>query len=394
MGYWWLALKDALVIGRDRQALLTLIFMPILLIGILGSAFGGLMSEAEVSIPTFKLGVVNLDQGKLGTVLENDVFKDGLPDLISANSMAKKELSQKLKEQKISVGVIIPENFSETIQSGKEANVEIISIPAAVIPSSIVENIILQFTQSAALNALGVQMIEESSTGQVNNVIQGEPVSFDVIEEVAIKQDQTPVSSFQYYAAGMGVMFLLMTVVTGVSAMIEEKEQDVYHRLLVTKLTNHQYLLGKFLGLFLMACLQFFVIIFGTSLLYGVDWGESMSGVILIGLSFVFSVCGLGLLLSALVKTEKVFSVAGMLGTQILAAVGGSMVPLYVFPDWLNKFVKIFPNALTLQTFLDLMSGGLLKDVLFEVAILLAIGLLSLLVAWMLLSAKRRMSHA
>jgi ABC-2 type transport system permease protein len=189
-------------------------------------------------------------------------------------------------------------------------------------------------------------------------------------------------------------MFLLMTVVTGVSAMIEEKEQDVYHRLLVTKLTNHQYLLGKFLGLFLMACIQFFVIIFGTSLLYGVDWGESMSGVILIGLSFVFSVCGLGLLLSALVKTEKVFSVAGMLGTQILAAVGGSMVPLYVFPDWLNKFVKIFPNALTLQTFLDLMSGGLLKDVLFEVAILLAIGLLSLLVAWMLLSAKRRMSHA
>ena len=49
MGFWWLALKDALLMGRDRKALLTLVFMPILLIGILGAAFGNMMDEEEAA---------------------------------------------------------------------------------------------------------------------------------------------------------------------------------------------------------------------------------------------------------------------------------------------------------------------------------------------------------
>lgn len=396
MGFWWLALKDALIIGRDRKALLTLIFMPILLIGILGAAFGNMMGEEETSpIKKFKVGVVNLDEGELGGALEKEVFMNGLPELISAESMTEQQLKDQLKQQAISTGVIIPREFSDHIILGEDSEIEIISLPSASIQSSIVENVVLQFTQTASVNVIAMQVSGFSNMDKdIPAMAEISTDSIDLVEEVAVKQEQKPVGSFQYYAVGMGVMFLLMTVITGVSAMIEEKEQDVYNRLLVSKLSNYQYLIGKFIGLLFMSSIQFLIIILGTRYLYGVYWGESMAGVAVVGFSFVFSVCGLGVLLGSLVKTEKTFNVAGMLGTQIMAAVGGSMVPLYIFPDWLNSVVKILPNALALQTLLELMSGGNMSEVLVEAGILIAIGVSSLAISMAVLTAARRVFHA
>lgn len=396
MGFWWLALKDALLMGRDRKALLTLIFMPILLIGILGAAFGNMMGEeAAAPIKKFEVGIVNHDDGELGKVMTEEVFMGGLPEIISAEAMTEKKMKDHLMQQIISVGIIIPPDFSDHIILGGESEVKVISIPSASIQSSIVENVVLQFTQAAAVNVIAMEAAGPSVIDETLPAMsQFTGADYELVEEVAVELDQKPVRSFQYYAAGMGVMFLLMTVITGVSAMIDEKEQDVYNRLLVTKLSNHHYLIGKFIGLLFMSSIQFFIIIIGTRYLYNVRWGESMIGVIIVGLSFVFSVCGLGVLLGTLVKTEKTFNAAGMLVTQIMAAVGGSMVPLYIFPDWVNTIVKVLPNALALQTFLELMSGASLWQVLIEAGILVGIGLGSLLIAFVSLSAKRRVSNA
>lgn len=70
------------------------------------------------------------------------------------------------------------------------------------------------------------------------------------------------------------------------------------------------------------------------------------------------------------------------------------MVPLYIFPDWVNTVVKVLPNALALQTFLELMSGAGVWQVLIEAGILIAIGLVSLLIAFVSLFAGRRALHA
>jgi ABC-2 type transport system permease protein len=394
MGFWWLALKDATLMGRDRKALLTLVFMPILLIGILGAAFGNMMDQKDAPpIKKFKVGIVNLDEGALGTALAEEVFMKGLPELISAKAITEKELEENLKQQVLSVGIIVPRNFSEHIIYGDESEVRVIGIPSASIQASIVENVVLQFTQSASANRIAMEAAGPSSKA-FPAMSQNSGSSFDLVEEAAVERERKPVGSFQYYAAGMGVMFLLMTVITGVSAMIDEKEQDVYNRLLVTKLSNHHYLIGKFIGLLFMSAIQFFIIILGTRYLYNVHWGESMTGVIIVGLSFVFSVCGLGVFLGTVVKTEKTFNAAGMLATQIMAAIGGSMVPLYIFPDWVNSVVKVLPNALALQTFLELMSGANLWQVLTQAGILVVIGLGLLLLAFVSLSARRRAAHA
>lgn len=404
MGFWWLAIKDTLQIGRDKKALLTLVFMPLLLIGILGAAFGNMLGEENsvVTIDNFNVGIVNLDKGELGAILEKEVFEKGLNSIVTVKSMDNKKLLSELEKQNLSVGIIIPEDFSDGLIAGKETTVQTISVPSASIQSMIIESAVQQFSQSVSVDVAGMEMLFSSPAngeGQPNTGVNPGSISFDqksyqALEEITVEPDQKQVSSFQYYAAGMGVMFLLMTVIQGVSAMIEEKEQEVYKRLLVSNLTHSQYLFGKLLGLFLLSSIQLIVIIVGTTLLFDVYWGDSLSGIIVIGLTFVFSACGLGILLGTLARTEKSFNALGMLGVQILAAAGGSMVPLYLFPDWVNTIMKFFPNGLALQTFLNLMSGGDLKGIIFEAAMLLIIGLIFLGAALLRLSAERRKTYA
>ncbi|WP_404331551.1 ABC transporter permease [Mesobacillus maritimus] len=404
MSFWWLAFKDTVELGRDKKALLTLVFMPILLIGILGAAFGNMFQEEEAQIQKFPLGIINMDEGELGLILEKEVFEKGLETTVRLESYdSEKELRRLLGEKQLTVGLILPASFSESVISGKETTVHIISVPEAQIQSSIVEIVIQQFSSTVGVETTGMKMAVEAA------IKAGKPVSaeilstpeflssnlpFTVLKETTVAPDQKQVGSFQYYAAGMGVMFLLMTVVIGVGAMLEEKEQEVYRRLLISNLTHSQYLLGKLLGLLFLSTIQLTVIILGTSLLFSVHWGESIAGVLLVGFAFVFSACGLGVLCGSLVKTEQAFNSAGILGTQLLAAAGGSMVPLYVFPDWLNELVKVFPNALALQTFLDLMSGESIQGVVFEAAILLLLGFFFIGLAFLRLSAERRKTYA
>ncbi len=409
MSFFWLAVKDLLLIGRDKKAFLTLIMMPLLLIAILGAAFGNVFQEeGDVEIPKFTLGIVNLDEGTVGGILADEVFGKALPDQIRVKNFKQDKMEQKIQDHKLSVGIVIPANFTTSLSTGKAAEIKLISVPNPGVKTMIIQSVIEQFTQNYTVEteamkqsmekALQVGMsIEEYQASMVAKTDQNAEENQTIdsqLNEKTVQAESKPVGSFQYYAAAMGVMFLLMTVAEGVSAMILEKEQEVYNRLQVSKLSYHQYLTGKMLGLITISLIQAFVIIIGTTLIFGVDWGDSVAGVIVITISFVISACGLGILAGSFIKKEKTFSVASMLATQIMAAIGGSMAPLYIFPDWAVLAGKFLPNGLALQTYIELMSGASLTDILPAVAGILGLGFVFFIIGLARLLFERRGSYA
>jgi ABC-2 type transport system permease protein len=390
MTSWWLAWKDLLIIIRDKKALLTLIAMPLLLIAILGSAFGDMMDgDKDVTIEKFTLGIVNLDQGQLGGVLSEEVFKKELSDQIKVKYFQEGEMVEEIKDHKLDVGIVIDEDFTASLMTGEQARAKLISIPDPGVKAIIVSSVIEQFAQTVPIEAMTANMALP-----VQGNASSEEHSQNLLNETSIDADENPVSSFQYYAAAMGVMFLLMTVVQGVSTMILEKEQEVFKRLLISNLTYINYLTGKMIGLIVISLMQAFVIIIGTKFIFGVDWGNSISGVVIMTFAFVISACGLGVLAGSFIKTEKAFNAAGMLGTQIFAALGGSMVPLYIFPDWFVSVSKLLPNGLALQTYLDLMSGASFFETIPAVLGSIGLGLLFFAIGFFRLSIERRGKYA
>jgi ABC-2 type transport system permease protein len=386
----WLAWKDLLIIIRDKQAFLTLIAMPLLLIAILGAAFGDMMDgDEDVTIKKFTLGVVNLDKGKLGEMLTEDVFKKGLSEQVLVQYFHEEEMFTKIKNHELEVGIVIDEDFTSLLMTGEQAKARLITVPDPGIKATIVSSVIEQFAQT-----IPIEVMAASKSQPVQGNVSSDNTSQDLLQETAIDSKTNPVSSFQYYAAAMGVMFLLMTVVQGVSTMIQEKEQEVFKRLLVSNLTYLQYLTGKMVGLILISLTQAFIIIVGTKVLFGVEWGDSISGIAFMTFSFVISTCGLGVLAGSFIRTEKAFNAAGMLGTQIFAALGGSMAPLYIFPDWFVNAAKILPNGLALQTYLNLMSGAGVSDIIPAILGSIGLGVLFFAIGLFRLSTERRGKYA
>ena len=271
---------------------------------------------------------------------------------------------------------------------------KLLTVPDPGIKATVVEKVIEQFADSIPIEAVAAKAAQPVQAGNQDSNIHEKQTTMPLLKETTIDAKTKIVSSFQYYAAAMGVMFLLMTVVQGVSNMILEKEQEVYKRLLLTNLTYTHYLFGKMLGLVIISLTQAFLIIIGTKLIFGVDWGDSILGIVMITITFVINACGLGLLAGAFMKTEKSFSVAGMFGTQIMAALGGSMVPLYIFPDWVMSITKIFPNGLALQTYLKLMTGSSFSAIVPAVLGSLGLGIFFFAIGLIRLSFERRGKYA
>ena len=268
------------------------------------------------------------------------------------------------------------------------------TIPDPGIKATLVSKVIEQFGDVIPLASISAMAGQSVQGGAANDNSQTAMGDWPLIKETTVNAKTKIVGSFQYYAAAMGVMFLLMTVVQGVSSMIQEKEQEVYNRLQLTNLSYSQYQMGKMLGLVIVCLLQAFILIIGTHFIFDVGWGPSIPGIVSMTIAFVINACGLGVLAGSFMRKEKSFAVAGMFGSQILAALGGSMAPIYIFPDWIIFITKFLPNGLALQTYLKLMTGEGIGDIWPAVIGAVLMGILFFAVGMMRLSLERRGKYA
>ncbi|RAP25300.1 hypothetical protein C2W59_00262 [Bacillus pumilus] len=385
----WVVLKDLLLFCRDKKSFFTLFFMPIILIAILGAAFGeNMKQESEVSINSFRVGVTDQDKSATSKMFLSTLSKSGLSDIIDVKVISKDQLEKDLNNRDIKVGIIIKPNFEKSLLNYDKVQLNILKGPNSALQEMVLENVVLQFFQNYHMNRILMPLNQGEKVEIVSHQLKKE-----LVNERNIHMNNQPITSFQYYSGGMGVLFLLMTVVFLVGSMIEEKEEEVYKRLVVSKLSNTSYIVGKLLGIVLMSMIQLAVIILFTSFVFKVNWGEPFT-VVMIGCSFILNAAGFGVLIGSFINREKTFNSVGILGTQVLAALGGSMVPLYLFPQWVIDISYFLPNSLALQMFLKSMAGADFSEIQSGFILSCGMGLVFFITALIRMSFERKHRYA
>ncbi|MDW7650677.1 MAG: ABC transporter permease [Bacillota bacterium] len=381
----WIALKDLLQASRDRKGLLTLIAMPMVLIAILGAAFGGSFSASPGSAEPFQLGFVNEDGGAMGDAWESFLGSEELASLIVPVRTTAEEARKHVAAGNLAAAIVVPSGFSENYLAGNPVAVELLKDRGRLLSPLIAESITGKFAESMGASQLVVKKaLVTASVQPTDAAVLGEAVGRDlqaltpvIREELSEKDAQ--ITSFQYYTAAMSVMFLLFAGVTGLQSILSEQRQYTFHRMHASPLKRGSFILGKFSGIVAIAFAQFLVLMVGTRLIYGVHWGSRPWQALLVGLSFAVAVSGLALMASSLIHEEKTLLAVWPVGVQISSALGGSMVPLAVFPPSMQFLARLTPNYWGLQGLLDVMTGRPLDGL--NLLPLLAVGILALLVA-------------
>jgi len=407
MKIWTIAWKDTTIRFRDRNALILMIVAPLLLAAIIGSAFGGFISGSDpVPFDAIPVLVVNADRGELGQQFVDILSEGDLAELLAPKEMDDLATARELVRQgEARAAVFIPENFSQVMREetavSPTATIQFYPDPSATLTPNIVRGIIVQiangFSSAAISSEVTVAQLAAETGGlgpemaNIGTVIGNElQTGFEnrgvaiSLHNVAVGNNDTAVSTspFAFFAPSMGMLFLMFAMMDGTRSILDEDREGTLARLISTPTSNSEILLGKIGGVFLTGLLQFVVFVIASRFIFQLNWGSSISGLVLMTLAVVLAFTSLGALIAAFAKDVNQANIIGTVVTLVFAALGGNFAPAQNFPDWLAQLSKITITRWGLDGFSDLTMRGLgLNAVLPEIGALMGLSLILFVLA-------------
>jgi ABC-2 type transport system permease protein len=179
----------------------------------------------------------------------------------------------------------------------------------------------------------------------------------------------------------------MYTVSNGGRTILAERDQGTLPRLLVSPTTSVEVLGGKMVGIFLTGTAQMLILVAGTSMLFGVQWGDSKAVQSLV-LAAVFAAVGWGMLITAVAHTASQVSMVGTAVMLTFGILGGTFINIDAMPAWFRYITKITPNAWGLEGFITLALGGGMHDIRTPILALLVMGLILFTIAVILFNQR------
>jgi ABC-2 type transport system permease protein len=156
--------------------------------------------------------------------------------------------------------------------------------------------------------------------------------------------------------------------------MLEEKENRTLGRIIGSGVSRFQLICGKCIGLAVVGCLQSLILVIFTMLVYRVNWGGPLYALILLSLCVVYVSSGFGMFIAAIGKTIKAANNLGEILIMVFTALGGGMMPFYLFPQVMKIISNVTPNRHAMDAYYKLMQGAGFNEIIPNCIILLIMG--------------------
>lgn len=158
-----------------------------------------------------------------------------------------------------------------------------------------------------------------------------------------------PILSF--YAAAVGVMFLLFTSSAAAGSLLDEAECGTLDRVLSTRVTMTRLLAGKLTYNLLLAFSQLALMFLWAWLIFHVDLPHHLAGFAIMGLTTAFAVAAFGIFLASFCHTRAQLGSISTLLVLLMSSLGGSMFPRYLMPAAMQKAGLFTLNAWAIDGF-------------------------------------------
>ncbi len=382
--------KDVLLLLRDKKALVTLVGTPLILTLILGMAFSSMWSS---DLPPSLILWINGDSGGYGDILFDEVLiMEGIREWTRTEEAAgREEAMDRVRRGEATVLIEIPAGFSQDLARGR-AEITVVGDPGSSIRANIITQIVEHFAAELSSRAVIHSALHNIGVPLPPADIEAALASLQLRARVddgfePAQQESTPIP-MDYYAAGMGVMYLLFTVTHGASTFLRERETYTLARMYQSPARPWHIGSGKFVGIFAIAMLQMLAVIVFSRLVFNVNWGNWL-GVAALTAAAAFAASGIGLLIAAVSRSHSGASALGTLIVLPMSVLGGSMVPLFALPEIIRALSRLTVNGWAMDGYVRLMfEGAGPSGILTHLLALIAAGLALIAVAGTILSRK------
>ncbi len=183
-------------------------------------------------------------------------------------------------------------------------------------------------------------------------------------------------SGIGFSLPGNLVYFLTMNLlIFGGATLAATRRSGVLKRLLTLPVTRGELITGQLYGLWLLGAVQIGFLLLVGKLLFHLNVGANLPGVLLVLLVYSWVAAACGLLIGSVIDApDRVVGVC-VLASILMAALGGCWFPLELAPEALRTAGHCVPTSWALDALHRLISfGGDLGSVLQPVAVLCGFG--------------------
>jgi ABC-2 type transport system permease protein len=325
---------------RDRSVLIGCLAAPLLMAAVLGLSFAGGASATPVHIGVSGASPQMLSAALAASQLPNNVTVTTSP-------------SQESVKEAVANG---------TLDGG-----------VAVLPSQLrLHTLLIPIVDPGATHTPGFDVVSRgtsplgeeyaesvaagiSSVMYASRVPHTEAAEAAAIEPATVAVDSQEVGhggkvNLNFFAPNIAVVFLFIGSGLGMRSLLMERSAGTLARITAAPVRPTQIVLGKLLAIFLTGLATIFVIWAVTTYGFGADWGNLL-GVLLMAIGATAAMCGIGVFLTSLAKTEQqAFGITLLVGL-FLALVGGNLLPSGSLPDAFQVLALGTPNGWALVGF-------------------------------------------
>ncbi len=415
-----IAWKDLYITFKDRDALIYMIALPVLLSAIIGLAFG---TSGDVQLDAVPVAVINQDQGVTlpdGTLLNlgAEVQRAFVPSSDPAQDTPYRALYD-LTDGKVytdfnqaradvedgdlaaAIAITDPQWTAQALAGGSPAPIALYYDSGRSIGPSVVRAILSAITNSmnsvilaqqigpAALAEIGSTLgADEATVAQAVERLRGQAMTLAEASPIRLERldwqgKRRIFDAMQYFAPSMAILFMSFAMGAGAATIRTEIQQWTLPRILSTPTPRWVFMVGKLLGMVGTGLAQMVLLIAATTLiarLMGREhsvWGNDLAGLTALLLAVVFAAVSLGLLVAALARSAEQASTYSSIVSMVLGMLGGSFIPIENLPDALAWLPKLTLNYWGIRGFFDLATGEeTLAGIVPNLAALLAMGII------------------
>ncbi len=388
---------------RDRGGQIVSFLLPIAFFSIFALVFSG---QGRDSTSRISVAVVDESGSELNrrivAALEKEEglrvrrsarAKDAAPDA-PETPLDRARAEQMVRDGDVPVAIVLPAGLDISFVGDSQVSIELLSDPSDQIAPQIVGGLLQKVAMTGAPDIMmknGIDRFEEmagtftseqrravdewlptlnemagksapsgenadasngaagatnDSTAENESAFSG-IVGVKVVEVLGEQNKKNPLVAF--YAAGIGVMFLLFMCAGEGDSLLEEMETGTLDRVLSSNLGMGGLLVGKWITAALIGSLQITIMFVWGALVFGLDLAGHIPGFVVMTLATASAASALGLLLATACKTRAQLGGVSRIVILTMSALGGSMFPRFLMSEGMQKVGLLTFNAWALD---------------------------------------------
>lgn len=159
-------------------------------------------------------------------------------------------------------------------------------------------------------------------------------------------------ATVSFYAAGIGVMFLLFSCAGAGGTLLEEEEAGTLDRLIGSRAGMTTVLAGKWIFLWMLGALQLTVMFVWGALVFGLPLAAHLPGFAIMTAFTAAAAAAFGLVLATLSRSRAQLSGMSTIIILTMSALGGSMFPRFLMSETMQQVGLVTFNAWALDGYL------------------------------------------